>query len=91
MPRQDRVDQLRDNGVLVADYTGKELLAALQFFYEIATQLIFDRVGLILGRPEFAKGSWVIHMVCERFYKKHKDEGSYGQDLQDFPRFTCKS
>src|SRR5215217_3376637 len=62
MPRQNGVNQLRNNGVLVAHDAGKQLLAAAQFSYEIATQLILDREGLIPGRPEFAKGSWIIHI-----------------------------
>src|SRR5262249_1181252 len=61
MPRQNGVDQLRDNRVLVTDDAGKQFLAVAQLFDQIEAQLVCDRKGLMPGRPEFAKGSWVIH------------------------------
>ena len=46
VPRQDRVDELRDDGVLVADDAGEERVAGLQLVNEVVANLLLDRSAL---------------------------------------------
>ena len=43
VPRQDGVDELRDDGVVVADDAGEERLARLQLPNEVVANLLLDR------------------------------------------------
>ncbi len=65
VPRQNGVDELRNDRFVVTDNARKKFLAGAQFFDQIEAQFVFDREGLIPGRPEFAKSSWVIHILGE--------------------------
>ena len=67
--RENRVDELGNDGFVVADDAGKEFFAALQFLDEIGAQLVFDRDAsvaalLLVRRKSLASShevSWTAH------------------------------
>ena len=53
--RQDRVDELRDDGVVVADDAGKQRLARLQLANEVVADFLFDRARAGAGLSAAAR------------------------------------
>ena len=45
--RENRVDELGNNGFVVADNAGKEFFTGAQFLDEVRAQLVFDRDALV--------------------------------------------
>ena len=68
MPRQNRVDELRNDGFVITDDAGKKFFAGAQFLDQIRAQLVFDRDALVATLLEFTesfglftKGFWTAH------------------------------
>src|SRR5262245_4601147 len=56
--REDRVDQLRNDGVVVADDAGKQRVAGLQLADQVVADLLLDRTHLRSTLPpKFTQGS----------------------------------
>ena len=56
VPRQDRVDELRHDRVVVADDAGEEPLASLQLANEVVADFLFDRSRRAAALPQLAEG-----------------------------------
>ena len=54
--RQDRVDELRDDRLVVADDAGEQRLAGLQLADEVVADFLLDRPRAIAGLPQIAEG-----------------------------------
>src|ERR1700730_4729742 len=75
--RQDGVDQLRDNGVVVANDPGKKFFPRAQFRDQVCTQLVFDRARTIPTIFQLPKRLCVFHEIQiltarERKYETEK-------------------
>ena len=57
--REQRVDELRDDGVVVADDAGKQRLAGLELGDQVGAELVFD--GRISGQTLFNGGAQGAH------------------------------
>lgn len=53
MPRENRIDQLRDYRFVVTDDAGKQFFAALQFANQIRAHLVFDGARQVATLFEF--------------------------------------
>jgi len=60
--RQDGVDELRNDRVVVADNARKKFVSRPKLSNQVQAQFVFDREGLIPARTKFAKVPWVIHV-----------------------------
>ena len=62
MPRENRVDDLRNDGVVVADDAGKERLLGAQLGDEIFAHFVFDaasaNIAAVDGRFELSECGW---------------------------------
>jgi hypothetical protein len=61
VPRQHRVDELRQDRLLVADDAGKENVAVSQHADEVPAHLFLDRDIGVPGRAERAEGGGAVH------------------------------
>ena len=55
VPREDRVDELRNDCFVIADDAGKQLFARAQFLDQIRAQLVFDRDAFVTAFFEFTQ------------------------------------
>src|SRR5207302_4756216 len=53
--RENRVDQLRHDRLVVADDPGEQRLAGLQLAYEVVADFLFDGTRVQTRLPEFAQ------------------------------------
>ena len=53
--RENRVDELRDDGVVVADDAGEQRFAGLQLAHEVVADFLFDGTRVQTRLPEFAQ------------------------------------
>src|SRR4029453_2680538 len=66
MSGQERIDDLRDDGVLVTDYAvdnfsfvifaREQVIAAAKGFDQVVTDFVFDRASAVTNRFQLAKG-----------------------------------
>ena len=60
MPREDRVLERGDDGLLVAEDAGEDVLARLQLRDEVVADLVLDGLGRVSGRDELSEGGGAI-------------------------------
>ena len=61
VPRENRVDDLRHDRLVIADDAGKDSFARAQFAQEVGAQFVFDRSGAVAALSEFAEGVRQFH------------------------------
>ena len=62
--REDGVDDLRDDGFVIAEDIRKQRIAAPEFGDQVAAHLVLDRLHSIAALSQLADGSWVVPSPC---------------------------
>ena len=88
MTRQDRVDELRDDGFVEPDDAGEERLAGLQLPHEVVANFLLDRARLHPGSTQITEGlNWGNHETDSISVRRPRD---YTTSPLSHPFFTAR-